>query len=167
MLSSKAAARSSEGSKIKDSSELGLNPLVMEQMKLFLKDVVIESLISNPHTLDLLSTSWTVQVKRKAHTVDHDILLSEEKLSAEPSRAKVPRRQNLPSHTVVVAPSDSEEEDIIEFAIDEQAIDDLLWDHSVLEPEKIGSTSSPNSWLVRKKLDRKWPTIWQTLSERC
>ena len=49
--SSKAQARSSEVSKTKDSSDLSLMPLVMEQMKLFLNDVLSKSLASNPYTL--------------------------------------------------------------------------------------------------------------------
>ena len=48
----------------------------------------------------------------------------------------------------------------MEFAVHEQAIEDLLGDDSVSQSQRtklrlthIGSMSSPNSWLVRKKLD--------------
>ena len=80
--------------------------------------------------------------------MDHDILLSEGELSnsAEPARAKVPRRQTLPSHIVAVAPYDSGEEDTMEFAVDEQVIDDLLGDDSVSEPEKGQAQINPD-WI--------------------
>ena len=82
-------------------------------------------------------------MKRQAHTVDHEISLSEGELSnsVEPLRAKIPSRQIRPSYTVVVAPSDSEEEDTMEFAIQEQAIDNLLGDDS--EPEKEQAQINP------------------------
>lgn len=68
MPCNKASAKSSEGGKNKDTLDLGMSPLVMEQLKLFLKDMLTESLASKPHTLEQLSTSRTAQVKRKAHT---------------------------------------------------------------------------------------------------
>lgn len=46
------------------------------------------------------------------------------------------------SHSVAAAPSDSEEEDVMEFAIDEQAIDDFLEDNS--EPEKEKAQINPD-----------------------
>ena len=161
--------------KTKDSSDLSLNPLVIEQMTFFLKDVLTESLIANPHTVDLPSTSGTAQVKRKATlwTMTFRSQKGNSQTQLNPQELKSPRgKPNLA--TLAVAPADSEEEGTMEFGIDEKVIDDLLGDDSISEPEKeqaqinqIGLTSSPNSWFVRKKLDRWWLTIWQTLSERC